>query len=334
MPYNAEINRSNPSCFLFLVDQSDSMSRPFGGKPGKSKAEGVADAINRLLHNLVLKCTKSEVVRDYFHVGVLGYGGKVKGGFGGELTGQTLIPISEVARKPLRVEERCRKVDNGAGGIMEELIKFPVWFEPRARGKTPMCHALCDAREAIGQFLAKSPRCYPPVVINITDGAATDGSPEPFSTALKELASEDGNVLLFNARLSSRPIPPIEFPDSDNNLPGDYARILYRMSTVLPIRMQAAARSEGIRANDATRGFVFNADLVAFIRFLDIGTRIAGPPIRLPAIWSPRAEIDEAAFADAPDDTVRDQAIRYVPGVEPPERAVRSQPPSRSSRGP
>ena len=78
MAFTAEISRTNPTCLLFLVDQSKSMDGPFGGQPGKKKSEGVADAINRLLQNLVLKCAKSTGVRDYFHVGVIGYGAEVK----------------------------------------------------------------------------------------------------------------------------------------------------------------------------------------------------------------------------------------------------------------
>jgi hypothetical protein len=59
MPYSAEISRANPSCFLFLIDQSGSMADPFGvGESNRRKADGVADAINRLLQNLVIKCAK------------------------------------------------------------------------------------------------------------------------------------------------------------------------------------------------------------------------------------------------------------------------------------
>ena len=47
------------------------------------------------------------------------------------------------------------------------------------------------------------------------------------------------------------------------------------MSSALPAKLQDAARSEGFRVNNDTRGFVFNADLVAVVRFLDIGTRAA-----------------------------------------------------------
>jgi uncharacterized protein YegL len=275
MPYTAEITRNNPTCFLLLVDQSGSMSKPFGGQRGKIKAQGVADAINRLLQNMVLKCTKSEGIRDYVHVGVIGYGATVGPAFGGSLAGQRLVPISEVANKPLRLEQRGKKVDDGAGGVAEEKIKFPVWFEPTAQGKTPMCQALALARETISEFLARFPACYPPVLINLTDGMPTDGTPEPFATAIKGLVGQDGNVLLFNAHLSSRETPPIEFPDSESVLQDDYGRMLFRMSSQLPVRMQTAARNEGFRFNDATRGFVFNADLVSVVRFLDIGTRVA-----------------------------------------------------------
>ena len=123
MPYTAEISRTNPSCFLFLVDQSSSMLEPFGAQPDKQKAEGVADAINRLLQNVVIKCAKSEGVRDYFYVGILGYGGRVESGLTGPLAKQPLVPVSLIANCPLRVEQRTRKVDDGAGGLIEQGAK-------------------------------------------------------------------------------------------------------------------------------------------------------------------------------------------------------------------
>ena len=64
MPYAAEISRTNPACVLLLVDQSGSMGEPFAAMPDRKKCEGVADAVNRLLQNLVLKCAKADGVRD------------------------------------------------------------------------------------------------------------------------------------------------------------------------------------------------------------------------------------------------------------------------------
>jgi hypothetical protein len=276
MPYTAEISRTNPSCFLFLVDQSASMLKPFGGHLGKAKAQGVADAVNRLLQNLVIKCAKSEGIRNYFYVGVIGYGGKrVDSALGGAIEGQTLVSVGELATHPLRVEERLRKVDDGAGILTEQALKFPVWIEPVGQGKTPMCKALAVGKQVVEDFVAHYPDCYPPVVINITDGEATDGAPEPPATALRGVSSNDGHALLFNLHLSSRSARPIEFPDREDMLPDDYARILFRMASVLPVRLHGAARDEGFRVSDQTRGFVFNADLVSVVRFMEIGTKVS-----------------------------------------------------------
>ena len=53
MAYQAEISRKNPGCFLFLVDQSESMEDPFGGgEAGRKKAEELATILNKLIHNL------------------------------------------------------------------------------------------------------------------------------------------------------------------------------------------------------------------------------------------------------------------------------------------
>ena len=75
MAYTAEINRHRPGCLFFLIDQSTSMNLPFGGDGDASRAEQLTEAINRLLQELVVRCTKSqeEGVRPYFDVGVFGY---------------------------------------------------------------------------------------------------------------------------------------------------------------------------------------------------------------------------------------------------------------------
>jgi hypothetical protein len=275
VPYVAEISRTNPTCLLFLIDQSSSMAGPFGGSPGKTRADGVADAVNRLLQNLALKCAKSDGIRDYFHVGVIGYGQGVHSALGGALAGRHLVPVSEFANHPLRVEQRQRKIDDGAGGVLEQSFRFPVWFEPVADGKTPMCEALTLAGQVLQEFITHSPECFPPLVINITDGQASDADPRPAAAALRNLATADGQVLLFNAHLSSTAAPPIVFPASAEGLPDPYARHLFRMSSPLPPQMLEAARHDGFAVSAGAHGFAFNADLVSVIRFLDIGTRVA-----------------------------------------------------------
>lgn len=273
---SAIISSTNPSCFLLLIDQSASMQNSFGGREQgiEKKADSVAGAVNRLLQNLVIKCAKSEGVRDYYSVGVIGYGAEVKPALGGTLAGQYLVPISQIAQHPLRIEQRIKQVEDGTGQSIEQTIRSPVWLDAVAQGKTPMCQAMQLAHQLLSAWLKQHPDCFPPIVINMTDGAATDGDPMIIGRQIKNLTSNDGHALLFNIHFSSYPVEPIEFPDNDIQLPGKYAKQLFQLSSLLPEPMRKIARQEyGISVSEKTRGFTFHADMVALVKFLDIGTR-------------------------------------------------------------
>ena len=114
---------------------------------------------------------------------------------------------------------------------------------------------------------------FPPVAINITDGESTDGDPSAAAARLQSLGTADGNVLLFNLHLSSTRTAPIVFPDGEVQLPDQFARLLFGMSSALPEMMRRAAADEGYSVSAGSRGFAFNADLVSLVKFLEIGTR-------------------------------------------------------------
>ncbi|WP_309690354.1 VWA domain-containing protein [Armatimonas sp.] len=275
MPYTAEISRAKPTAFCFLIDQSGSMDDPYGMDSGKRKCDAVADAVNRLIATLVLRCAKGEDVRDYFQIAVIGYGGAVRTGFGGQLAGRQFVPISEVADNPLRVETRARKEDDGTGGLIERQVRFPVWFEPMANGNTPMVAAVEEAHQIVKAWTELYPLSYPPSIINISDGEPTDGSPRPAADKLKGLGTNDGKALLFNIHLSGVAKRPVEFPDTQLGLPDEYAQMLFEISSVLPPKLRDEARREGFTTTESSRGFAFNADLRSLVQFLDIGTRTA-----------------------------------------------------------
>ena len=261
MVYSAEISRTNPSCFLFLIDQSGSMADSFPGEVQKRKADGVADAINKLLQELVIRCAKEEGVRDYFYVGVIGYGAMVGSAFGGTLIGKDLVPVSELANAPARIEERNKKVDDGAGGLVDQKVRFPIWFDPTANGGTPMCQALQQARESIQRFISQHGNCFPPVVIHITDGESTDGDPIGAMRALTDCSSTDGNALLFNVHVSSNPnARTTAFPDSNAQLPDQYSNVLFDGASVLTPFMRHVASEHGFALGEGAKGFVLNAD--------------------------------------------------------------------------
>ncbi len=272
MPYTAEIKRTNPSCLIFLIDQSGSMADSYGDNYGVSKAAALADAINKLIQNLIIKCARSESVWDFYNVGVIGYGGSVGSAFGGTLAGQDLVSISALADSPARVEDRDKKVSDGAGGIITQTVKFPVWFDAKASGGTPMANALSQARTLLAAWIPAHPDSFPPIVINITDGEA-DTDPSTEANALRGMSTTDGNVLLFNVHISSAKGAAVEYPDSDLYLADARAKALFNMSSKLPDYMREMVSKEGIAVSDNTRGFAFNADLASVIRFLDIGTR-------------------------------------------------------------
>ena len=154
---------------------------------------------------------------------------------------------------------------------MEQTVKFPIWFEPSTK-KAPMS-GVRETGELLSRFLARYPNCYPPMVLNLTDGQPTDANPRarPRHRGL----GADGNVVLFNAHLSSEPATPILFPSDEKELKDPYARLLFRISSLFPTPLRAAAKDEGFVIDELSRGFVFNGDLVSVVRFLEIGTRVA-----------------------------------------------------------
>jgi hypothetical protein len=272
MTYSAEISRDNPTAILFVIDQSGSMDERMG--TGKSKAAFVADVLNKTIYTLVTNCTKADGVRNYFDVGVIGYGGQGAGpGLGGALSGTIIHPITTVADTPLRVEDRTKIEDDGAGGTFERRIKFPVWFDPTSSGGTPMRAALTKAAEALAGWCDAHPNCYPPTIIHVTDGASTDGDPDSVAAALRQISTGDGECLLFNLHVSTLEKEAITFPAAEPAISDSYARLLFGMSSVLPSHVGKLAKDKDYRIAEGARGFMFNADPKDIANFFDIGTR-------------------------------------------------------------
>jgi hypothetical protein len=274
MAYTAEISRTNPSCFIFLIDQSGSMADQFSGT-SKAKSEAVADAVNNLLQQLVIKCAKSEGVRDYYYVAVIGYGDKgAAPAFSGSLSGKELIPISQIANNPARIEERTKKVPDGAGGLVDMTVKFPIWFDAKSSGGTPMKEAFKKAQSLLISWLEQHQNCFPPVVIHITDGESTDGDPSTEMESIKNMASMDGNIILFNVHASAKGGNPLSFCGGNTSLPDQYATMLFNGASVLPEFMRNVARQDySLNLPEDARAFVLNGDVAIIITAIDIGTR-------------------------------------------------------------
>jgi hypothetical protein len=273
MPYESEINRANPSCMVFLIDQSESMVDPWSGESGNlKKCQAVADAVNKLIANLIIKCTKSQGLRNYFDVGVVGYGANVGSAYTGAFAGRDLVPIVDIANT-FKIEKRVKKIPDGAGDITTTEVDFKVWFDPVAAGMTPMRAAFEKARQILADWIQNHPKSYPPMIINITDGLVTDGDPTSIAQSIMNLSMDDGNTLIYNCHISGDNASKVVFPDSDSGLPNEYAKMLFNMSSILPEKIRNEAQKKNYPVSAQTRGFAFNSDFVDLIQFLDIGTK-------------------------------------------------------------
>jgi hypothetical protein len=94
-PYSETVNRNQPGCICFMLDQSASTAKPWGAGDG-SKAAGVASLVNETIATLIAECQRGEAdPRGYYHVGVLGSGKQVGSVFSEALAGRKLVRISE-----------------------------------------------------------------------------------------------------------------------------------------------------------------------------------------------------------------------------------------------
>ncbi|MDR1284672.1 MAG: hypothetical protein LBJ88_00555 [Campylobacteraceae bacterium] len=272
MQNHIQISRKNPTAFLFVVDQSASMGyiMPSIGKP---KAKHVADVINRTILNLIDLCNKADGVRDYFHVGVICYSGKgVSNGLFKDPQKPILNLISDAAVNIIGVETVIDKIDNGLGEIVERRAEFPVWVEAEADGQTPMCEAFTKAKDALRDWCDEYQDSYPPTLIHVTDGDSTDGNPEAIAEDIKNISTLHGNTLIFNIHVSSFSANIIKYPYSDIDIQDEYAKQLFRMSSVFPQYLVDKALQRDYKINNGSRGFVFNADAAEIVNFLEIGT--------------------------------------------------------------
>lgn len=281
--YSAQIMRQAPTAFLFLIDQSGSMDErtTYRGQ-SLSKAAAVAQVINQTLFELVLRCQKGDEIRHYYDIALIGYGGVSDDRayllWSGPMAGKTFLSPAELAGATLRVEEVAAE-RTVRGRVIPVTEKRPVWLNPVHRYRTPMKSAICLAESLVEQWLATQLEkdVYPPTVINITDGVATDATTDELLACcdrLKSLHTTDGHVLLMNIHVSDERGKTILFPSRAGDLGTDpYARLLYDMSSEMPASYHADIASLfGLDQRTTYVGMCSNADMDALVKFMNIGT--------------------------------------------------------------
>ena len=244
-----------------------------------TKAEAVAGITNDLLFELVERARRSDGIRDYYDIAVIGYSGddEVRSLLP---DGEELVPVSALAARemPVRTEVIEHRLPDGSIALRE--IPAPSWIEPQAAGQTPMCEALRRVRDIAAEWTARAANAesFPPVVFNITDGEATDCDDAELRAVagqIKSLRTADGNVLLVNIHIAAGDTPrTVFFPSAEEaSYPNRYAEVLYDCSSPMPeVFNEAIREAKGPGALPPFRGMSFNASAEELITMLNIGS--------------------------------------------------------------
>ena len=259
------ISSANPCLIVFLLDQSGSMDEKFGNA-SHSKAMELASAINDNIYEIGLRCISGYgEVKNRFEIAVIGYGkndDKVQSGWEGPLSGKWVVSIKNIFEYSL--------------GQHNEK---PIWIQPYANGSTPMKKAFENANLLCNDWInwGNHRDCHPPIIINITDGEATDtdsrfSSLKDTINQIKWLCTNYGNVFILNIHISSRSGDRILFPHDISNIDDRYAQFLFEISTPLDENMIRRAKQRGYKIDNNAKGYVFNGNATDLMNFLNIGT--------------------------------------------------------------
>jgi hypothetical protein len=260
------ITRVNPLLIIFMLDQSESMNDAFGNVP-IAKAAALSSAINRVLFEIGLKSMSEGEIVSRFEIGMFAYGNQtVNSGWQGALGNKYIQTIRNIFTNPLQIND-------------DESM---IWITPYGHGGTPMYTALKNVRDFVRDWINYGNHrqiCHPPIIINITDGEATDDK-EPFAgirsvfNEIKALQTDYGSTILMNIHISGENHEKVFFPHRPvGNNP--YQKLLFDISSPLYPAVIARARALKYNLQDDARGYVYNGDSSDLLHFLNIGTQAA-----------------------------------------------------------
>lgn len=276
--YKAAITRLHPCAFIVLIDRSGSMSEriAFAGEE-MPKSRAVALAANSFIDELVHRARRENGVCDYYDLAVLGYSGDGVERLlpaGGDFVSPSRLAASSVRRERL---SRERRLPNGESVVA--VTEQNMWIEPKAVGITPMKAAFRDTLALLEGWCRRKQNLnsYPPTVLNITDGEASDGNDDDIrdiAGRIRRTGTADGNTLLLNIHLGRTDSDrPVHFPSALSELPGQrYARLLYDISSPMPENYGDVIAAMKPGAEGPFRGMGYNCPLSDLVAMMNIGS--------------------------------------------------------------
>ena len=259
---------ATPGFLIILIDQSGSMLSPYSGN--ESRTVFASKVINRVINEIIQK----NFTKNRCFISVIGYNHNVKELCSGYLT--------DLYNNPLRIETIKKKISDGAGGLVEQEIKMPIWIEPITQdGATNMKGAFLMAKQLVEKWMQDKPQNPAPVIINISDGIPYYEGKDPHicmqetiqvAKDIMNLSCEDGNVLIFNAHIDNNGNQTVKCPSEKDEVKeaGEGAEFLFEITSVIPEGYKDAASKNDLTIKDGAHGCIFAAneiDLINLINF-------------------------------------------------------------------
>jgi hypothetical protein len=235
------------------------------GNDKHAKSVEVANAINDIIYEVGLRCIGSGgEIKNRFEIAIIGYGKEsdaVQSAWEGQLEGKWVVSIKNIFDYPLGQEH-----------------DKPIWIKPYSVNNTPMTKAFENAKRLCNDWInwGNHRDCHPPIVINITDGEATDGG-RGFTrlkneiAQLEQLRTNYGTVNILNIHISSRSGDKQLFPNKIETF-DKFQQLLFDISTPLDDNMIRIAQQKDYDVVPGAKGYVFNGNASDLINFLNIGT--------------------------------------------------------------
>ncbi len=280
--YEKSITREHRSAFVVMIDQSGSMAEPIDYE-GRTitKAEAVAEVTNLIITELIERARRSDGVRDYYDIGVVGYSGAGVTSMLDTDGGRLLIPVTELAERSVKsrssIIERCTP----DGVAFTQNLTTKMWVLPLAMGETPMYEGLNLVYEAMKSWCARPENydSFPPMVFNITDGESSDCTGADMlnmARKIRSLTTADDKLFMINVHIaSSSTSKSMIFPTIDEveACTNKCAKDLGLASSTMPeMYNDMICEIKGEKSQGDFVGVSYNTSIEELITILNIGT--------------------------------------------------------------
>lgn len=254
-----------PGLLIVLLDQSSSMGEVYCNE--QSKAETASYIVNKLIDHIICCNFDGPAPRNRCYIYVCGY----------NQTAQDVCSgwLKELDESPLRIETENRKVCDGTGGLVEVLMKNPIWVEPVAEGQTDMLAAFRSARDLIKEWNDDHTNGPTPIIVNITDYLPADieivdsvTQESILSTVddIKHLSIEDDSPLIYNICMNDSTSLTWPIESEVNSI----EQSLCRISSIIPRSNVIAAKKYGITIDDNASCCLAGGSVEDVFRFLKV----------------------------------------------------------------